>query len=238
MKTQLLQLKFEVRALLAREPALALPHLMVVWWTQQKVGRHIDVAECRVGPHTEFVLDGFQGSGNSFATVAFKKSQKEPVMLAHHLHAPAQVIRALQQGLPTLITIREPRQAVLSLTSRWPYVTVRQALRSYVRYYEKLEPYAGSFVLSTFDQTTSHLDDVILEVNRRYNTDFVPFEHTEIDVRALRKPEQHAADGARRREIKAEKAREFERPRCQRLLVRAEHVYQRLEPFGVARSTT
>lgn len=235
MKTQLLQLKFDVRALVAREPALALPHLLVVWWTQRKVHEHIDVLECRVGPHTEFVLDGFQGSGNSFATVAFKHSQTKRVVLAHHLHAPAQVIAGVRRGLPTLVTIREPRQAVLSLTSRWPYVGVVQALRSYVRYYEKIEPYLDAIVVSPFERTTKHLDDAIREVNHRYGTDFTPFLPTEENVRIVRGPREHAeGTDTERGVIKDEKAKDFEKPACRLLLARAEAVYQRVSSAGGA----
>lgn len=236
MKTKLLQWKFETRSLIAREPAFDLPHQMVIWWTQQKMRGRIDIRECWVGPHTEFVLDGFQGSGNSFATVAFKRCQKKPVLMAHHLHAPAQVLKGVRAGLPTLIVIRDPAKTVLSLTSRWPYITVEQALRSYIRYYEKLEPHLDSFVLSTFDQTTTRLDEVIMAVNHRYGTDFTPFEHTEENVRVLREMDE---EGRRKDEqrnlIKAEKARDFELPECRDLLAQAKRVYERMAPYGVRR---
>ncbi len=236
MKTKLLQWKFEARSLLAREPALVLPHMAVIWWTQQKMRGRIDIRECWVGPHTEFVLDGFQGSGNSFATVAFKRSQTKPVMIAHHLHAPAQVLKAIRANLPTLIAIREPAQTVLSLTSRWPYITVQQALRSYIHYYEKLAPHLGSFVLSTFDQTTNHLDEVIRAVNHQFGTSYTPFEHTEENVRALRgSDEESRHKDAQRNKIKAEKSREFETLECRRLLAEAERLYEQMEPYGVGR---
>ena len=97
VKRPLLQFKFEIRSLLAREPLLAPLNWPVIWWTQHKNRGIIDINECFVGDHTEFVIDGFQGSGNSFATVAFKRSQETPVKIAHHLHSPVQIIKAAKK---------------------------------------------------------------------------------------------------------------------------------------------
>jgi hypothetical protein len=47
--------------------------------------------------------------------------------IAHHLHAPAQVIRAARWRILTLVLMRRPRDAVLSLVIRDP-VSVDQAL--------------------------------------------------------------------------------------------------------------
>lgn len=223
-----LQAKFEVRSWLAREPLLAPAHQLIVWWTQWKVRPYIDVRECRVDRTTEFVLDGFQGSGNSFATVAFKHSQQRPVRLAHHLHAPAQIIKAVEYGLPTLITLRDPTGAVISLTSRWPYITVAQALRSYVRFYEKIEPYADGCILSPFEYTTRKLDVVIAAVNRRYDCSFDLFDGSEAAVRVIRDPSKLREEAKRRQPIKDEKRRQLHSSSLTPLRERAEALHERL----------
>lgn len=234
MQRRLQQLKFEFRSLIAREPWLSPLYQLVVWWTQYKVRNHIDIRECRVGPETEFVLDGFQGSANTFATVAFKRSQTKPVMIAHHLHSPAQIIKAVNMNLPTLVTIRPPADTVLSLTSRWPFITVQQTLRNYALFYEKIEPYAHGFVLSPFEQTTGHLDRVIQEVNGRFNQDFDVFEHTEENERALRgSSESNPEKTIRREKIRDQKAKELERKKYQPLLDRANAIYEQLLPHGI-----
>lgn len=236
---KLLQIKFEYRSIAAREPKLALLHQPNIWWQQYKILRYYrqyggKVKECVVGPHTDFVVDGFQGSGNSFASAAFKRSQNRPVMVAHHLHSPAQIIKAVRMDLPTLVTIREPSGAVLSLVSRWPYVSISQALRSYVRFYETIEPYVYGFVLSPFDQTTNHVDRVIEEVNHRFHKNFCLFEPTEQNLRALRNPAKlNSAAERRRKSLKAEIAGELEMDAYRSLRNRAEQVYRRLERHGV-----
>lgn len=204
-------------------------HRPVVWWTRHKNRGIIDVRECAIHEETEFVIDGFQGSGNSFATVAFKRSQSEPVMLAHHLHSPAQIIKAVQRKIPVLITLREPRGAAISLTSRWPYVSLSQAVRAYVHFYEKIEPYAASCVISSFGLTTQRLDVVIQAVNNRFQTNFDIFSYTEENMQALRSPEKLTSEKeSRRAELKAMKREAIDREVDGRLLARAEAVYKRL----------
>jgi len=188
LRRKLLQLKFDFRSHTAREPWLAPLHKLVIWWTQYKQLGKIDIRECRVGPETEFVLDGFQGTANSFAARAFKWAQQTPVHMAHHLHAPAQIIKAVKQDIPTLVTLRNPGDAVASLMSRWTYVTPQQGLRSYTRFYRKIEPYTERMVISPFDQTTQHLDIVFGAVNDRFETDFDVFDHSQEAVNAIRDP--------------------------------------------------
>ncbi len=228
MKTQLLRLKFDVRSVIATESWLSLPHNLVVWWTQYKVRKHIDIAECRVSNETEFVLDGFQGSGNSFATVTFKNTQDRKVRLAHHLHSPAQIIKAVNLNLPVLVTIRDPRGGVVSLTSRWPYVSLEQALKGYIRFYKKILPYKDQFVLSTFDQTIKSFDDVIREVNDKFGCSFDILDYSS----GLTKPRHAASDVSwelERDRVKDQKREELSDPRYARLLAEAELIYSEIQ---------
>ena len=227
LKAWLLRKKFDVRSALARESWLSIPHNLVVWWTQYKVRNHIDISECRVDPNTEFVLDGFQGSGNSFATVTFKNTQLRRVRLAHHLHSPAQIVKAVNAGLPVLVTIREPRGGVVSLTSRWPYVTLEQGLKGYVQFYSKLIPYRDRFVLSTFDETIHSFDDVIRRVNHKFGTAFDILDYKS----GLTKPkatDDTASWEMERNKIKDQKHEELRDDRYTELLKQAERVYSEI----------
>jgi hypothetical protein len=224
---RLLQLKFEVRSRLASAPAAAPLFRPYLWWAQYKMRGHIDPQECRVDRSTEFVLDGFQGSGNSFATVAFKSCQTTPVRLAHHLHAPAQIIQAVRWAIPTLVTLRAPADAVVSLVSRWPYLSLRQGLRAYVRFYDALLPHLDGVVVSPFPMTTRHLDEVFRAVNRRFDTSFGVFDHTREQVRRIRAktflpPEEEARRGA----VKAALRAELDAGRCDAALREATRVYE------------
>jgi hypothetical protein len=234
LRAYVLRLKFAVRSTVAREPGLALLHRPVIWWQQYKILRYYrrhgaTIRDCVVGAHTDFVLDGFQGSGNSFAAAAVERSQERSVQLAHHMHAPAQIIAGVRRGLPTLVTLRPPTGAVASLTSRWPYVTLPQALRCYARFYRKIEPYAEGFVISPFAKTTGALGEVIRTVNQRFGTDFAPFEHTEENMRALRPHGEPRSEEERARQArKAEKKAALQRPACRKPLAEAQAVHRRM----------
>jgi len=79
-------------------------------------------------------------------------AQGRPVKIARHLHAPAQVIAGVRMHIPTLVLIRHPRDAVLSLVVRAPHLSVEQALKDYIHFYTVLLPYLGQFVIGLFEQ--------------------------------------------------------------------------------------
>lgn len=235
LKDRALQAKFELRTRCAATPWLAPLHQATVWWTQWKMRGHIDVRECQVLPDTELVIDGFQGSGNSFATVAFKSCQERPVRLAHHLHAPVQIIKAVTQGVPVLVTLRDPSDAVVSLVSRWPYIGLEQGLRAYIRFYEALTPYLNRMVVSPFDMTTGPINQVFDAVNATFGCDFAVFEPTAANVARIRsKTTLDAEAETHRRREKAALRAQIADPRYHALRDRAEALHTLWQQRGVS----
>jgi hypothetical protein len=195
-----------------------------------------------VTPDTQLVIEGFPRSANSFARVAFNRAQKEKVRIANGLHVPAQVIRASRWRIPTLVLIRNPRDAVLSFAIRDP-ISVEQALRYYLAFYETVEAYRDAYILGTFEDVTGDFGQVIRRINDRFGTTFSPFRHNERNVEAvLARVERNSkrAFGETRWEDKASRpieAREnkkrelgygFDDPKLGALVSRAEAVYDRL----------
>jgi hypothetical protein len=142
-------------------------------------GHNVEV----VGPGTELVIDGFTRSATTFAVYAFQLAQDRPVRLAHHLHAPAQLIAAARRGIPAVALLREPQGAILSQIIQEPNVAFPDALFAYARFYERLMPYQASFVVGEFSQVTGEFGAVIRQVNERFGTDFAEFAHTDANVR-------------------------------------------------------
>jgi hypothetical protein len=136
-----------------------------------------------ISPQTQLVIDGYTRSATTFAVYAFQLAQDAPVRLAHHLHAPAQLIAAARSGVPALALIREPQGAVLSQVIREPGVTLPGALVAYRRFYTSLIPYIDSFVIGEFEQVTHDFGAVIRRLNQRFGTSFAEFEHTEASKR-------------------------------------------------------
>jgi hypothetical protein len=136
-----------------------------------------------IAPDTEIVIEGFPRSATSFAVAAFQMAQDRTVAIAHHTHSPSQVIEAVRRGIPTLLLVREPEDAILSHVVRRPQLTVAQGLRGYVRFHRPLIRYRPGFVAGTFEQAVTAFGDLMREVNDTFGTSFVPFEHTPENVR-------------------------------------------------------
>lgn len=135
-----------------------------------------------IGPDTEVVIDGYTRSASTYAVYAFQLSQPRPVRVAHHLHAPAQLIEAARRGLPTLMVIREPRGALLSQLVREPGVDLLDALYSYRRFHESLIAYRDDFVVADFAEVTNDFGAVIDRMNEKYGTSFGHFGGTPSEV--------------------------------------------------------
>ncbi len=195
-----------------------------------------------VTPDTQLVIEGFPRSANSFARVAFNRAQKERVRIANGLHVPAQVIRAARWRIPTLVLIRNPTDAVLSFAIRDP-ISVGQALRYYLSFYETVEEYRDAYVLGTFEEVTGDFGRVIRRINDRFGTSFSPFRHDERNVEAVlarvernsrrrfgEKSWENKASRplAAREDKKRELEHKLETPKLRALISRAEAVYYRL----------
>jgi capsular polysaccharide biosynthesis protein/MinD-like ATPase involved in chromosome partitioning or flagellar assembly len=156
-----------------------------------------------IGPDTELVIDGYTRSACTFAVYALQLAQQAPrpmaprsgsrrrragsthppVRLAHHLHAPAQLLEAARRGIPTLVVIREPEGAILSQLLQEPHVSLRDALVSYERFYSSLLAHGPSFVAGEFKEVTRDFGSVIRRVNKRFGTHYRIFDPKEDNIR-------------------------------------------------------
>ena len=165
------------------------------------------------------MIDGFQRSANTFAVTAFQVAQPEPVNVAHHLHAAAQIIAAVRAGIPTIVLVREPEETILSHMIRLPYATGRQAIKNYIRFCEGVAPYRRGFVVGEFRAVTSDFGAVVRDLNATFHTSFAEFEHTDENVLALLRPDRAAEPRAVR--SSSRNTRSHGRPRSARTRRRA-----------------
>lgn len=135
---------------------------------------------------TEMVLDGYTRSASTFAVYALQLAQDRPVRLAHHLHAPAQLIAGVRAGLPTLLVIRQPRGAILSQLVREPGVAMRDALVAYIRYHQCLRPFSAGIVVGEFETVTHDFGSVIRRLNAKFGLTLREFVHTQEAVQQCR----------------------------------------------------
>ncbi len=172
--------RHRLRTHVTEHPALYLPLATV------KRALRVDVRDLQrqvISSRTELVIEGYTRCGTTFAVYALQLSQGRPVRLAHHWHAPAQLIEAAHRKIPALLVIRRPEEAILSQLIREPNVTLRDALVAYSRFYECLLPYRHSFVVGEFEQVTHDFGLLIRQLNARFGTSFAEFVHSEANVR-------------------------------------------------------
>jgi len=228
---------YELKTMVARYPAVAMP-------LARRRG-HGSV----LGPDTELVIEGFPRSGNSFAVAAFTLAQGRPIAVGHHVHAPAHVLAAGRAGVPVLVVIREPGEAVSTFVIRHPDhadISMRQALRGYIRFYQPLLPHRGAFVVGPFGEVTTDFGAVTARINARFGTRFAEFEHTDANVRACFEAiDRHwrrtgaagstlervvARPSTERDLVKEEIRARYEAPELARLRQRAERLFAALTP--------
>lgn len=224
--SKLRRISFNCRSLVAREPSLWLLYQPYIWWAKLKRSRVSRARECVVHNRTELVIDGFQGSANSFATYAFKAAQTDSVELTHHLHSPAQIIDAVSKDIPVLLTIREPENTVISLTRRWPHLSVEQGLKGYIKFYKKLKPYKEQMIVSTFESTTQQLDEIIKLINQKFHRSFSPVDVSQASQERLLRKQKSKQSKEEIAAIKIRKREEMSNTYNKTLLQQANNVYR------------
>ncbi len=187
---------------------------------------------------TDLVIEAFPRSATTFCYYALQHAQAVPVRIAFHVHSPAQVIQATRMGVPSLVLIRRPRDAVRSVMLRLPRIPAAAFLERYLLFYKSLEPYLDRVVVADFEDAISDYGAVIRRINAKYGTSFRPFEHTpeNIDAVNTKLDERHARLGggvltSYRPNIAKEALKEFvDLSPGSALLARCDALYDRVSP--------
>lgn len=134
-------------------------------------------------------------------------------------------MRACQLGIPAVLLIRHPDEAVISYRAliieasalseskdTYEALNLRDHLQAWISFYERLKSYAENLVVATFEQVTTDLGAVTQRVNDRYGSSFTAFTHTGENLARTRERKGfHALPNQRRQRIKISVREEFER---------------------------
>jgi hypothetical protein len=124
-----------------------------------------------VEAHSSLVIEGYQGSGNTFMRLALQAANPG-IRTASHLHSAAHVRRALQLNVPVVVIVRDPVAAIASFLSRFPVVDLRQALHDYATFYERLLRDVDRLVVVSFDEARDDFASVVKRINDRFGVSF------------------------------------------------------------------
>jgi hypothetical protein len=177
-----------------------------------------------VDEETDICIEGFPRSANSFAVAAFRHAQDEPVGIAHHNHVPAPVLTAVRRGIPTIVLIRDPVEAVMLFRGLLLQIAAANGeenafhisyalrLKAWISFYETIKPVADRIVIDPFEEVIDDFGGVIDRVNKRFGTAFARFHHTSATVDEVRGSHgYHALPSPQRDMLKQEARHAFER---------------------------
>lgn len=137
-----------------------------------------------VAQDTQICIEGFPRSANSYTVVAFRLANPD-VKIAHHLHVPAQLIRAAQRGIPAVLLVRDPLQAVASFLVFQNSTDADLYLKTYIRFHRRLRDLADSLVVADFSTATQNINGIIRALNRKFSTRFNELEPSEENQRRI-----------------------------------------------------
>ena len=202
---------------------------------------------------TALVIDGFLRSGNTFSVAAFQVANGDGHHLGRHLHGGPHLRRARRLGVPAVVLVRRPADAVASYLVRRPTLTPRDGLLEYLDTYRSAWPARDAFVVGLFEEVTEDFGSVVAAVNEKFGTAFVPYDATpenreaafaiveEMNRRECRgevvethvgRPSAARADAAHR------VAEQMADPAVQPLLAEAEALYERYAGLAAAQRRT
>lgn len=189
---------------------------------------------------TALVIEGFPRSGNTFSVAAFQIANGPRPHLGRHLHGAPHLLRARRLGIPAIVLVRAPEDAVPSYLIRREGLQAEDALREYLDFYRTAWRARDSFVVGLFDDVTSDFGTVIDRVNARFGTSFARYAATQDNEAAAfelveemnRQESRGEVDEAKvgrpsaARDVrKAEIARSLQRPRAASLLGQAHELF-------------
>lgn len=158
---------FRVRQFTARYP-----WLFFMLYQLSPVNRKLMVTR-----RTRITIEAYPRSANTYAVYAFRYSNPDIGWneIGHHLHVQAQILRSIDYGIPVLLLIRHPREAVRSLVVRHRFIPVDEALVDYTRFYTDLYPLRDHFVIVDFETAITDMGGAIDKLNRKFGTRFNVF---------------------------------------------------------------
>ena len=186
--------------------------------------------------HSDIVIEGYPRSANSFSVKAFKFDNGEGYKIATHLHAYPQVIVGVKYNVPTLLLIRNPFDCVVSYMALLAQTigiekikkgyNIKWLLHDYVLFYKKLLPYKDKIVVGVFSDVLTDYGKVIEVVNKKFQTNFELFEHTQENVdKVFSTSKSHLSPSNKREDVKSNFVEQMEALKTTKLFKEAENLY-------------
>jgi hypothetical protein len=140
-----------------------------LWRVRARMARKRPELVCRKGV-TKLCIEAYPRSANTFAVRLFHLVNDAPV--GHHTHSIGNVALALAYGIPVLILMRDPLDAVASLCV-YRERGMDKELEAWIAFYSHVEKHKDEMVVAGFDEVIEDFNAVLTRVNNRFGTSFV-----------------------------------------------------------------
>ena len=125
-----------------------------------------------VDADTDACVDGFPRSANTLAVHAFLRLNPG-TRLAHHVHLPQQILRAVEMKVPCAVLVRNPLDALTSLSIfAEQELSERLAVWTYVHFHRTMLELRDRVALCAFEEVIADPAVVPRRLNERYGTSF------------------------------------------------------------------
>tara|TARA_B100001093_G_scaffold479610_1_gene508750 strand:+ start:3358 stop:4014 length:657 start_codon:yes stop_codon:yes gene_type:complete len=195
----------------------------------------------------DLIIDGFPRSANSYTTRLFK--QLEPrYHIGHHLHSVSHIIYGLKKSIPSIVLIRNPKDAIISLaaldiiecysgeTKKFLREnSLKWIIKKYIRFYKPLTNHVDKFLLVDFEVIINCPIRIIKAFNNKFNLNF----ETDPEILKyfnnliIRRAKSHLKPSYNRNQIKLELLNEINSHDLTEYLNEANKIYNELLKINV-----
>lgn len=116
---------------------------------------------------SDIVVEGYPGSGNTWMVQLLLVASPE-LRIASHRHRSAALREAVRRGIPAILLVRQPIDAIASILVRQPGTRADVEVVRYQQFYRRCRSIADQVVVATFEQATDAGHLVLERVNARY----------------------------------------------------------------------
>ncbi len=149
------------------------------------VRRRAGYGDRRITPDTELVIEGFPRSANSYARWAFELAAERDGTLAGHTHAAAVVREAARSGVPVIVLVRRPEDAVASLVQMRRGANLTAGFQAYARFHRRVHALGGRVMVARFEDVVGDFGAVLDRAGRTFATNLPAFEASEDTLAAV-----------------------------------------------------
>ena len=228
-------IRYKIRYKLGKYPWIFFP-------LYNLIGKNNELA---VSMKTDVCIEGYPRMANTFFVVGVRKTINKNIIIAHHLHVPAQIIKAIKNGIPAITLIRSPIEAISSHILRNPRLSYQDAINWYIDFYTPLLPLIDKIFVIDFKSVINEPQDMIHKVIKfcgYEQSPIIDIEREEIyeEIERLDKIDSKKVEADFLTISRPQKERDYKKNRVQKeirneyssLLNKAEQVYKEIEKYS------